>query len=311
MSFGANLKRERELRGISLEEISKATKISARLLEAIEIDRYDLLPGGIFRRSFIRSYAKYLGMNEDKVLQEYTLVIEAASPPAQAEEKLPGGRSPTETPSRQNRITIGIIMALLLAGAGYWHFSRNDQGNRSENVPVPVKTVTNSSPIPGSPSPSLQSPVSSLPLSVNPSAVPTVSVPPAGMTTAPPTSTVSPIRVLGELAKKTEAPPAVEAGSISAESNPEGLILGIDATEQCWLSVVSGDATLYKGLLYPQQTKKFPLQKGLKLTMGNAGGIKLSVNGQPFIAVGKLGEVRVLEIRPDNYQGFLTSTSGQ
>jgi cytoskeletal protein RodZ len=49
VSFGVSLKRERELRGISLAEIAKTTKISVRLLEAIEKDRFDILPEGVFR----------------------------------------------------------------------------------------------------------------------------------------------------------------------------------------------------------------------------------------------------------------------
>ena len=52
-SFGKKLKREREMRGIALEEIAQHTKISARMLEAIEEDRFDLLPGGIFSRAFV------------------------------------------------------------------------------------------------------------------------------------------------------------------------------------------------------------------------------------------------------------------
>ena len=59
-SFGERLKRERELRGIKLPEIAEATKISVRFLEALETDRFDLLPGGIFRRSFVKAYADHV-----------------------------------------------------------------------------------------------------------------------------------------------------------------------------------------------------------------------------------------------------------
>ena len=69
--FGENLRREREMRGVSLEEISIATKISVRLLQAIESEDFAKLPGGIFTRSFIRSYSKYLGLDEESVLGEY------------------------------------------------------------------------------------------------------------------------------------------------------------------------------------------------------------------------------------------------
>jgi cytoskeletal protein RodZ len=77
--FGEHLKRERELRGVSVEEISAATRISTRFLEAIEADQWDQLPGGVFNRGFIRSIARYLGLDEDNLVAEYALSVNAAS----------------------------------------------------------------------------------------------------------------------------------------------------------------------------------------------------------------------------------------
>jgi cytoskeleton protein RodZ len=71
MSFGENLRRERELRGISLHEIAEATKISARFLQALEQDRLEVLPGGIFPRAFLKQYARYLGLDPEKVVAEF------------------------------------------------------------------------------------------------------------------------------------------------------------------------------------------------------------------------------------------------
>src|SRR3954471_9905200 len=70
-SFGENLRRERELRGIPLLDIAEATKISLRFLEALESDRMDVLPGGIFRRSFVREYARHLGLDPDRTVSEF------------------------------------------------------------------------------------------------------------------------------------------------------------------------------------------------------------------------------------------------
>ena len=62
-SFGESLKRERELREISLRQISEATKINLRYLEALEENRFDALPGGLFNKGFIRAYATYIGID--------------------------------------------------------------------------------------------------------------------------------------------------------------------------------------------------------------------------------------------------------
>ncbi len=70
-SFGDDLRRERELRGIRLREIAAATKIGLRFLQALENDRLDLLPGGMFPRAFVRQYASHLGLNVERTLSEF------------------------------------------------------------------------------------------------------------------------------------------------------------------------------------------------------------------------------------------------
>jgi len=65
------MKRERELRGVSLKEIAESTKINIRFLRALEEDQFDALPGIFFTRGIIREYAKYLGLEEDSVLNKY------------------------------------------------------------------------------------------------------------------------------------------------------------------------------------------------------------------------------------------------
>src|SRR5437870_6716696 len=70
-SIGEKLRLARETRGIALRDISEQTRISMRYLEAIETDDYRRLPGGIFNRSFIRAYAKFIGYDEQEAIDEY------------------------------------------------------------------------------------------------------------------------------------------------------------------------------------------------------------------------------------------------
>jgi cytoskeleton protein RodZ len=70
-TFGENLRRERELRGVELREMADATKISIRFLNALEQDRVDILPGGIFPRAFVRQYARYLGLDPERLVAEF------------------------------------------------------------------------------------------------------------------------------------------------------------------------------------------------------------------------------------------------
>jgi cytoskeletal protein RodZ len=70
-SIGEKLRLARETRGIALRDISEQTRISMRYLEAIESDDYRRLPGGIFNRSFIRAYAKFIGYDEQQAIDDY------------------------------------------------------------------------------------------------------------------------------------------------------------------------------------------------------------------------------------------------
>jgi cytoskeleton protein RodZ len=70
-SIGEKLRLARETRGIALRDISEQTRISMRYLEAIETDDYRRLPGGIFNRSFIRAYAKFIGYDENDAIEDY------------------------------------------------------------------------------------------------------------------------------------------------------------------------------------------------------------------------------------------------
>src|SRR5579872_3136964 len=74
-TFGESLKREREMRGVTLEEITGATRIATRFLEAIENEEWDQLPGGVFNRGFVRAVARYLGLDEENIVAEYILAV--------------------------------------------------------------------------------------------------------------------------------------------------------------------------------------------------------------------------------------------
>ena len=74
-TIGEKLRLAREARGIALRDISEQTRISIRYLEAIETDDYRRLPGGIFNRSFIRAYAKFVSYDEHQALEDYARTL--------------------------------------------------------------------------------------------------------------------------------------------------------------------------------------------------------------------------------------------
>ena len=85
-SFGARLKREREQRKITLDEISISTKIATRFLVALEEERFDQLPGGIFNKSFVKAYAHHLGIDEAQAVADYVAASGPVVPEANPEQ---------------------------------------------------------------------------------------------------------------------------------------------------------------------------------------------------------------------------------
>jgi cytoskeletal protein RodZ len=78
-AFGEKLRREREMRDVTLSEISESTKISKRSLQALEDEDFDLLPGGVFNRGFVRAYARYLGIDEEQAVADYVSASPAST----------------------------------------------------------------------------------------------------------------------------------------------------------------------------------------------------------------------------------------
>ena len=113
-SLGQDLKRERELRGISLKEISGSTKISLRFLQALEDDRLDILPGNFFIKAILRTYAKFIGLEEDYVLNKFyeaSLELEQSQESKQTKEKT----RPVITKNIKKLIyAVALIIILLL-----------------------------------------------------------------------------------------------------------------------------------------------------------------------------------------------------
>ena len=118
----------RETRGIALRDISDQTRISMRYLEAIEVDDYRRLPGGIFNRSFIRAYAKHIGYDEQQALEEYSTMMhergettdEVSTTPARSLVYTDNGGS--RSPLLTVLLAIIILAVLSLAAWAAWYF---------------------------------------------------------------------------------------------------------------------------------------------------------------------------------------------
>ena len=82
-AFGDKLRKQREQRGIALDAISNTTKISTRMLRAIEEEHFDQLPGGVFNKGFVRAYARQVGLDEEEAITDYLAALRESQIQAQ------------------------------------------------------------------------------------------------------------------------------------------------------------------------------------------------------------------------------------
>lgn len=139
--FGERLKRERELRGVSRDEVCAGTRITARYLEALENEQWEILPGGVFNRGFVRGVARFVGLDEEDLLAEY----DAARNEQQSQT---GASIPvvTQVPKRKRRaLLVPVAMACttcLLLATGWFTWRRHDELARRRGEAVSATQVS-------------------------------------------------------------------------------------------------------------------------------------------------------------------------
>ena len=116
ITIGEKLRLAREERGISLRDISEQTRISMRYLEAIETDDYKRLPGGIFNKSFIKSYARYIGYDEREAIEGYANTLrEKGESPDEPQSIRPKSLVYTDASSNRSPLVTLLLAIFILA----------------------------------------------------------------------------------------------------------------------------------------------------------------------------------------------------
>jgi len=327
-SFGEELKRERELRDISLKEISEATKISIRFLEALEQNNFDILPGGIFNRGFIRAYARFIGIDGEEMVNAYLHEVAlkearqaqrgataaggpraaAPRPPATTEsrsEVRPERRSTQRPPSpgafagfegRSSLLLWAMAVIAFIVGA----------------VVIVMSLMQNRAPAPATEPASSSTTRPSTAGRAQPSPEPLVAglgekEPPgsfvAGGTQAAPImpeeeSTEPQSRQPDEPA----APPAGGTGPTEQEQSPDETGTAPDepeiprhrvrvlATETTVVLIRCAGRTVLEQELWPGQTRTFTCEEPVVLGADNAGAVQYSLDGAPSALLGGLGQ---------------------
>lgn len=331
--FGENLRREREMRGISLQEISETTKISIRLLEALENEEFYKLPGGIFTRSFIRAYANYLGLDEERVLAEYQLVA-----PPKGEEDFSRIGVSSNRANLKSRIPIlpWVIAVLLLAG-GYaiFHYGHrfSESASTFENSSPagaalaksstsldtastkPPQVLTSVDASNSGSSPAQGSATARDGKASSSSSGPASNSTAGGAQASADASSSAPPSASGDhaaagAATGASATPATAStpGSSAptpAEAQAQGeMLLQVAATQPAWVAVDADGKTVLERVLHPNEIKTLMARNYFDVTTGNAQGTVLSLDGVTLKPLGRFGEVKKVHLTRNDLKGY-------
>ncbi|HEU4887603.1 MAG TPA: helix-turn-helix domain-containing protein [Thermoanaerobaculia bacterium] len=161
-SFGEELRREREIRGISLKEIADATKISKRFLDALERNDHRTLPAPVFTRGFVREYSRYVGLNAEEMVNRYNFAAandDRIEKPPQVEKypqtpvrdispKPPRKRGIPPVYARIDRnLVAAAFIAIALAGVAWWAVQHRRADSESAESVATVTTAPVPAPI--------------------------------------------------------------------------------------------------------------------------------------------------------------------
>lgn len=274
IDFGTFLRKARERRGMSLQQVAATTKISARVLGALEQNDPSKLPGGIFARAFVRAYAREVGLDPEATVARFVDDF----PESAAGEDGTGARTGDDPQlfesGRRAAVTVlqlvGISVLVVVAILIYFN-----------TRPASVVPETPSA-VPG----------------VGPQQEPrTAAEPPSATTTAPGAAG------FGLPAAAATTPALVEPPAPPPSSAP--LSLAMVAIEPCWVSLTVDGSEVLSRLLDRGERVAFDGRESMTLKAGNAGALQLTWNGRRGRPFGESGRVVTRTITPATLAEFI------
>jgi cytoskeleton protein RodZ len=291
-SFGDRLKREREMRGIKLEEIAESTKIGKRNLTALEDERFDQLPGGIFNKGFVRAYAKFLGLDEEQMVSDYLTAAANYEQPSEysaSDSMVRPAALPSEASvRRKNRMWVIASLLLLAAAFFVWlHYSRRAQ--RRSELATDSQSIAQIAQDQGQTNA------------------------PVGLPVPPPPGYESATAGMAAANQDTgaQAQNATTGNKLTSQNQPlptgermtgEGFTVSVQTREAAWVAFIADGKTVVDAVLMAGESRTVRAHNQLILRTGNAGGIDVSFNGTAVPSLGAEKQVKTVSFTPQGLQ---------
>jgi cytoskeleton protein RodZ len=270
------------MRGVSLDEIAESTKIGTRLLKALEDEQFDLLPGGIFNKGFVRAYAKYLGMDEDQAVADYLQAAGSEEPDVQLiahQGEWSDNKYAEPAPMRRGFPFVPVLVLVIVVAAGfggwriYQQHAQEREAAKAERAALQGSGSTESA----QPSPSN-----------------------AGQSSSPPSTSETVNAQPSPSAQQSSSGLAVKSAPTSAAAS--GFEVEVKTTGRAWVSLKADGKVLVSGVLASDQVRTLHADKEIVIWTGNAGATQVSFDGKAVPMQGGANEARVLVFRPNGLQ---------
>jgi cytoskeleton protein RodZ len=283
-SLGDTLRAERLRQGKDLATIAKDIKIRCVILEAIERNQFDGIPGGSYRPHFLRQYAHFLGLDEDEAIAAF-------------HQQYDEPELPLPTPPKRTRswpvLELGWLLTTAAAVLGVYKIAES-----LHTTPPWTETGVMAR---FAPSTELRKGPAKAQLSI-----------PVPGAAGSANRVAASENVPGKSAADESSPDKSSADKNASDKNaddgnPAGgapVRVAFTATEPVWMSVKCDGAPSYTGTLIGPETKTFEASSAISVLIGNAGGVTISLNGKPLGPVGAHGEIRSLELTPSGAHGL-------
>lgn len=292
MALGERLRREREARGITLEEIAKATKIGSRSLRALEEEDFGKLPGGIFNKGFVRAYAQYLGIDAEDAVADYLAAVGDPGDPALDAQRLkklettwnPSVPSDEAEPLRVPWAGIIILLVLVVGIFAAWHYRDRGLERLRQWLEDRSHSTQQSAVSPNPPN----SAGAVIPVSITGN--PAGSGSPVSAAVPPPAASVDSrkLETKQPLANSVSTAPEQRSGI----SNLPGFTVMVRVRRDCWVSAVADGREVLRGTLKEGREETIRAQQKILLTAGNAAGLEVQFNAGPASVLGATNQVR-------------------
>jgi len=263
---------------VSLDEIAERTKIGTRLLKALEEEQFDLLPGGIFNRGFVRAYANYLGMDEEQAIAEYLQAAGHSEPDVQliAQQSDRGEARYKESPAARSGfpfLPVLLLLVVVIAGFGGWRLYQEHMAEQEAARVEREASATQAAASPTSDSNAHELAPSSR-----------VESPPAAAASQPPAAT-------GQTSS---------AASGNSVIPPEsGFEVVVTTKGRAWVSLKTDGKFAVRGILDAGQVRTLHADQEIVVWTGNAGMTEVTFQGKPVPMEGGANEAWVLVFTPE------------